>query len=85
MDFPPDLSVPTLVSAKEYYTSDTKLCTSFKKIVHQHKLLVSHLNFSDKLDILHSNFTSGEARSGSDGYYREEVLMSSAAYIIESK
>ena len=47
--------------------------------------MVSHLTFSDKLDILQSDFTPGEARSRSDGSDREELGLSSAAWIIESK
>ena len=70
--------------SKKKYTSNIKLRTSFKKTSHWHKWLVSHLNFSDKLDILQYNFTSGEARSGIDGYYRSELGMSSSAQIIES-
>ena len=71
MDFPPEPSGTPLYSAKEVDTSDTKLRTAIKKIVHQHKWLVSHITFSDKLDILSSNFKSGEARSGINGYYRK--------------
>ena len=77
MDFPLDPSRPPLDSAKEEDTPDTKLHTAFKKTVHQHKWLVSHITFSDKLDIIQSNFTSGEMRSGSNGYYRAEVGLKS--------
>ena len=41
--------------------------------------------FSDKLDALYSKFTLGEARAGSDGSYKAEVVMSSASWRIESK
>ena len=83
MDFPPEPSGPPLDSAKEEYTPDTKLCTDFKKTIHQHKWLVSHLTFVDKLDMLQSNFKSGESRSGSDGSYILELGLSSAAWILE--
>ena len=65
MDFPLDPSGPPLDSEKEEYTSDTKLRIDFKKTVHRHQWLISNLTFSDKLDILQSDFTSGEARKGS--------------------
>ena len=70
MDLPPYPSEPPLDSAKEVYTSDTELCTAFKKTFHQHKQLLLHLTFSDKLDVLQSDFTSDEAKSGCDGYDR---------------
>ena len=41
--------------------------------------MISHLTFSDKIDALYSEFMSGEARAGSDGPYREEVEVISAA------
>ena len=82
MDFSPDPSTPPLESSKEEVTSESKMRTSFKKIEHHHKWLVSHLTFSDKLDVLYSEFTSGEARAGNDGSYRAEVGMISAALII---
>ena len=84
MDFPPYPLEPHLDSAKEEDTPNTKLSTAFKKIVHRKKWLVSHLTFSDKLYILQFNFTSGEERWGSDGYYIAEVGLSSAAWRIES-
>ena len=46
--------------------------------------MVSHLKFSDILDALYSDFTSKEAREGNYGSYREEVVTSSVAWIIES-
>ena len=75
MDLPKDSSGPPLDSAKEEDTSNTKMCTAFKKTVHQHKWLVSHLTFSDKLDVLQSHFTSGEASSGSDVSYITPVVL----------
>ena len=45
--------------------------------------MVSHLTFSDKLDALYSDFTPGEVRTGSDGSYRAEIVMTSAAWIIK--
>ena len=83
MDFPPDPTWTILDSDKEGYTPESKLRTAFKKTVHQHKWMVSNLNFSDKLDILHSDFTSEESRSGSNRFYRAEVGMISAACIIK--
>ena len=80
MDFSPEPSGPPMDSAKEVNTSDTKLCTAFNRTVHRHKCLVSHLTFSDKLDTLQSEFTSGKARSGRNGYYIEGVGLSSAAW-----
>ena len=84
MYFPPDPSGPPLKSAKEGDTSESKLRIAFKKTVHRHKFLVSHLTFSDKLDIINSYFTPGEVRSGRYGYYRSEVVMISEAYRTES-
>ena len=84
MEFPPDPSVPPLNSAKEEGTSESKLCSSFKKTEHRHKWIVSYLTLSDKLDTLYSGFTSGEARAGIDGSYREDLGMSSVAWIIKS-
>ena len=66
-------------TSKEEDTSNTKLSIAFKKKVHQRKWLVSRLTFSDKLDILQSNLTSGEARSGSDESYIAEVGLISEA------
>ena len=64
MDVPLDPSGPPLYSAKEEYTYDTKLRTSFKiYILHWQKWLVSHLKFSDTLNILQSNFTPWYTRS----------------------
>ena len=40
---------------------------TFQETVHRHKWLISDLTFSDKLDILQSDFMSGEARLRSDG------------------
>ena len=79
MDLPLEPSGPPLDSGKYEDTSYTKLHTPFNKTVHQHKWLVSHLTLSDKLDMLQSDFTSGEARSGNNGYYRSEVGMISVA------
>ena len=59
LEFPSDPSGPPMESAKEEDTSDTALQTALNKTVHKHKWLVSHNTFSDKLDILHSDFTSG--------------------------
>ena len=52
MDFPPDSSGPPLDSAKEGDTYNTKLRKAFNKTLHGHKWLVSHLTFSNKIDIL---------------------------------
>ena len=84
MDFSIDPSGPPLDSSKEVDTSNTKLSLDFKKIVHWHKCLVSHLTFSDKSDILHSDFLSGDARSGSNRSYILELGLRSAAWRIES-
>ena len=84
MEFPPEPSGPPLESAKEEVILESKLRTAFKNTEQQHKWMVSHLTFSDKLDALYSEFTSGEAREVSDGSYRAEVGMSSAARRIES-
>ena len=62
MDLPLDPSGPQLYSEKEEDIYNTKLCTAFKKTVHQQKWPVSNLTFTDKLDILQSDVTSGEAR-----------------------
>ena len=59
LDFPPDTSGPPLESSKEEGTSESKLGTYFKKTEHWQKWLVSHLTYSDKLDALYSDFTSG--------------------------
>ena len=64
MEFPPDPSGPLLGSAEGEVTLDVKLRTAFKKTKHQHKWLVSHLKFSDRLDALCYEFTLGEAREG---------------------
>ena len=85
MDLPPEPSGSPLESEKEEGPSESKLCTDFNKTEHRHTYLVSHLTFSDKLDTLYSEFTSGEARSGIDGSYKEEVGMSSASWRIKSK
>ena len=66
-----------------------QLHISFNQTKHQHKWLVTHLNFNDKLDTLYYEFTAGESRSGSDVSYQAEVgmaevLMSSAAWRIKS-
>ena len=45
--------------------------------------MISHLTFSGKLDALHFDFTSGDAMAGSNGYYRSEVGIVSAAWIIQ--
>ena len=82
MEFPPDPSGLLLSSAEGEITLDVKLRTAFKKTKHQHKWLVSHINFSDELDVLYSDFALVELRAGSDGSYREEVGMSSSACII---
>ena len=84
MDFPPDSSGPPLDSAKEGDTYNTKLLKAFNKIVHAHKWLVSHLTFSNKLDILQSDFMSGEARSVTNGSYIAEAGLSSAQWRFES-
>ena len=60
------------------------MCTAFKKTVQQQKWMVPHLNFSDKLDIILSDFTPGESRSGSNGSYRAKLGLISAEWIIES-
>ena len=72
-------------SSEEDNTSDSKLCTAFNQTKQRQKWLFSHPTFSDKLDVLISNFTLGAAREGSDGSYREELLMISAERIKESK
>ena len=46
--------------------------------------MVSHLTFSDKLEALYYDFTSGEARAVSYNSYRLEVGIISAACKIES-
>ena len=63
MYYPPESSEPPLDQTKEVDKHNTKLRTAFNKKVHRHKWLVSHITFSDKLDILHSEFVSVEARS----------------------
>ena len=73
MDLPPETSVPPLGLSKEVDTPDKKMRTVSKKTVHQHKWMVSYLNFSDKLYKLQSNFMSGEAKLGSNGSYIEEA------------
>ena len=83
MNSPPEPSKPSLESAEENGSSDSKLCTAFKQNKYQHKWLFSHLTFSDKLGALYSEFKSGEARAGTDSYYRAEVRLISAAWIIK--
>ena len=73
MDFTLEPSGPPLKSMKEESISDSKLCTNFNKTEHRHKFLVSHFTFSDKLEALYSDFTSGGAMVGSDGYYMSGV------------
>ena len=84
-DSPPEPSGPPLDSAKEEVVYESKLRTSFKKTEHRHKFLVSHLTFSDKLDVLYSEFMSGEARARRDGSYRSGVGIISAVWIIKYK
>ena len=84
MDLPPETSVPPLGLSKEVDTPDKKMRTVSKKTVHQHKWMASHLTFSNKLYVLNSNFTSGEAGSGRDRYYRAEVGMNSSVWRINS-
>ena len=85
MDLPTELSGPSLDSEKEVDTPNTKVRTSFKKVVHRQKWMVSQLTYTDKLGIQQSNFASGQMRSGSDGYYRVETGLRSTEYRIESK
>ena len=73
MGFFPEPPGTTLDLEKEEDTSNTKMRTDFNKTVHQHKWMVSYLNFSDKLYKLQSNFMSGEAKLGSNGSYIEEA------------
>ena len=70
MYFAPDPSEPPLEVAKEEVTPELKLRTAFKKTENQQKWLVSYLTFSDKLDALYSDFTSGKARVDSNGSNR---------------
>ena len=79
MDFYLEPSGSPLEPVTEESISDSKLRTNFNKTEHQHKCLVSHFTFSDKLEALYSDIKSGEARVGSDGYYMPGVEMSSAA------
>ena len=84
MDLPPYPSGTPLDSDKEEFTSKSKLRTDLKKTENQHKWLVSHLTFSDKLYALYSDFTSEEARAGINGSYRAYVGIISSSRIIES-
>ena len=77
--FPPNPSGPPLESSEEEGRSDLQLHKAIKGTKHQHKWMVTHITFSDKLDVIYSDFTSGQAIEGSDGSYRSEVVLISAA------
>ena len=52
------------------------MSTAFKQTIYQHKWLVTHITFSDKLDFLYSYLTSGWDEEVSDGHY-------TALYVVE--
>ena len=83
LDFLTEPSISTLESSSEEGTSDSQLSTYFTQTKHWHKWLVTHLTFSDKLDILYSDFTFRKDRSGSDRSYRSEVGPISSEWIIK--
>ena len=73
---------PGLIERRRHIGVKTR--HSLQENKNQHKWMFSHLTLSDKWDALYCDFTSGEARAGSDGYYRLEVGTVSSAWIIES-
>ena len=70
--FFPEPSGPDLESSEEEDISDSQLCTAFKKTKYEHKGLVTHLTFRDKLDVLYAGFTAGQARAGCDSSYSQK-------------
>ena len=68
-DFPTDPSGTPLELSEEEGTSDSQLRIALNQTKHQHKWMVTHLTFSDKLEVLYSDFKYGQARAGSDRSY----------------
>ena len=82
MDFTPEPSRLPLESSEEEGTSDLQLRTYFKQTKHRHKRLFTNITLSNRLDFLYSDFTPGQARSESDGYFCSKSGMKSEAWRI---